>query len=228
MNEEHLPKHICSRCNSDLNHSMSFRERCIETQKVLLDGKPEKASSLIQLNDEESTISLQIEQKCENALPYHIIQDPNIKQITKGDVVRNRIQRRQLPSYTVRDKACIENCNTKTRSKSQKRNTKIVESVRNESLEREPVRTTSHPPADKIFICDKCGRCFTDSSNLKVHLLRHSGVKDFECNECDAKYFTQHLLNLHIRVRHQGEMPYVCKYCGERFFTSTARCRHER
>lgn len=212
MNEQHLPNHICSRCYSDLKHSMSFRERCIETQKLLLDGKPEKPSSLVQLNDEESMISFQIEQQCENALPYHIIRDP----------------RQQFPSYTVRDETCIENCNTKTKRKSQKRKTKVVELVRNESLEREVVRKKKHLLADKIFICDKCGRCFTDSSNLKVHLLRHSGVKDFECKECNAKYFTQHLLNLHIRVRHQGEMPYVCKYCGERFFTSTARCRHER
>ncbi|XP_017868046.1 PREDICTED: zinc finger protein 62 homolog [Drosophila arizonae] len=89
-------------------------------------------------------------------------------------------------------------------------------------------RKVKQREASKTYVCDQCGRCFTDASNLKVHILRHTGVKNFECPECDSKYFTRHLLNLHIRVRHQGEMPYACKYCDQRFFTSTTRCRHER
>ncbi|XP_030374670.1 zinc finger protein 235-like isoform X2 [Scaptodrosophila lebanonensis] len=80
----------------------------------------------------------------------------------------------------------------------------------------------------RSYVCDQCGRTFSDGSNLKVHLLRHTGVKNFECEQCGNKYFTHHLLNLHIRVRHKGEMPYACKFCDQRFYTSTSRCRHER
>ncbi|EDW84157.2 uncharacterized protein Dwil_GK13294 [Drosophila willistoni] len=78
------------------------------------------------------------------------------------------------------------------------------------------------------LVCDKCGKCFKDPSNLKLHLVRHTGVKNFECALCGEKFFSQHLLNLHDRVRHQGERPYKCKFCGLQFLTSTARCRHER
>ncbi|XP_034484985.1 transcription factor Ouib-like isoform X3 [Drosophila innubila] len=89
-------------------------------------------------------------------------------------------------------------------------------------------RVRKRPTGTKKYICDQCGRGFADSSNFKVHVLRHTGVKDFKCSECDSKYFTRHLLHLHIRVRHLGERPYACKYCDQRFFTSTARCRHEK
>ncbi|KAM8703760.1 hypothetical protein ACLKA7_008397 [Drosophila subpalustris] len=61
----------------------------------------------------------------------------------------------------------------------------------------------------KKYVCHHCGRCFADSSNFKVHILRHTGIKDFKCTECGAKFFTRHLLHLHTRVRHLGEKPYA-------------------
>lgn len=181
-----------------------------------------------------------------NVLPYHIIRESNIDQIiTRGAVARNRLliyqptkhskinnRKQKLLSVrsheSVRDEEFTDNCITITKDNGRKRNTNFIQLAKNELVENGVVKSKRLPTTNKTFVCDKCGRRFTDSSNLKVHLLRHSGVKDFECKECDAKYFTQHLLNLHIRVRHQGEMPYACKYCGEHFFTSTARCRHER
>ncbi|XP_022218550.2 zinc finger protein 226-like isoform X2 [Drosophila obscura] len=78
------------------------------------------------------------------------------------------------------------------------------------------------------FYCDQCGKWFQDKSNLNVHLTRHTGVKQFECEECGRKEFTMHLLSLHIRVKHKGELPYSCKYCGQRFDNCIKRLRHER
>ncbi|XP_026849040.1 transcription factor Ouib-like [Drosophila persimilis] len=78
------------------------------------------------------------------------------------------------------------------------------------------------------FCCDQCGKWFKDKSNLNVHLTRHTGVKQFECEECGRKEFTMHLLSLHIRVKHKGELPYTCKYCGQRFDNCIKRLRHER
>lgn len=236
-----MPNHICSRCNSDLNHSIAFRERCIETQQ-LLSAKRKKSSSLDLINDEEeSPNSSQMKQKYENVLPYHIIREPNINQmitiggaashqLTKYSKINNIIQKSTIllrSDESVIDEKFSKNC-YRRRNVNSRKCKKNIALVRNELVENEVVKSRRLPPTEKTFVCDKCGRCFTDSSNLKVHLLRHTGVKNFECRECEAKYFTQHLLNLHIRVRHQGEMPYACKYCDERFFTSTARCRHER
>ncbi|XP_030374673.1 zinc finger protein 700-like [Scaptodrosophila lebanonensis] len=77
-------------------------------------------------------------------------------------------------------------------------------------------------------VCDQCGRHFTDQSNFKLHMLRHTGVKNYECTECGKKYYTEHLLSLHVRISHKGEKPYVCKHCGRAFHNSTSRSMHER
>ncbi|XP_026849033.1 transcription factor Ouib-like [Drosophila persimilis] len=78
------------------------------------------------------------------------------------------------------------------------------------------------------YYCDQCGKWFKDKCNLNVHLKRHTGVKQFECEECGRKELTMHLLSLHIRVKHKGELPYTCKYCGQRFDNCIKRLNHER
>ncbi|KAH8349168.1 hypothetical protein KR084_011006 [Drosophila pseudotakahashii] len=80
----------------------------------------------------------------------------------------------------------------------------------------------------RLYFCDQCGRSFSEKGNFNVHLKRHTGTKEFQCTECDRKEFTQHLLNLHVRIRHRGELPYVCKYCGQRFHNCLKRLTHER
>ncbi|XP_030563912.1 oocyte zinc finger protein XlCOF8.4 [Drosophila novamexicana] len=77
-------------------------------------------------------------------------------------------------------------------------------------------------------ICDQCGRHFTDQSNFKLHMLRHTGVKNFKCKECSRLFYTEHLLQLHERTVHRGERPYACKYCDKTFNSSTTRVIHER
>ncbi|XP_001359298.3 zinc finger protein 239 [Drosophila pseudoobscura] len=77
-------------------------------------------------------------------------------------------------------------------------------------------------------VCEQCGRHFTDQSNFKLHMLRHTGIKNFACQDCGKKYYTDHLLSLHQRIVHRGEKPYTCKYCGKSFHNSTTRVIHER
>ncbi|XP_064550431.1 zinc finger protein 98-like [Drosophila montana] len=84
------------------------------------------------------------------------------------------------------------------------------------------------PPGDpKVYICDLCGHQSTSPKNLDIHILRHKGEKNFECEECGAKHYSKYLLQLHIRVKHQGEMPFVCRYCDQRFYSGSTRTRHE-
>ncbi|EDW81321.1 uncharacterized protein Dwil_GK11090 [Drosophila willistoni] len=77
-------------------------------------------------------------------------------------------------------------------------------------------------------VCEQCGRHFTDQSNFKLHMLRHTGVKNFACPECGKSFYTEPLMTLHVRIVHNREKPYVCKYCGKSFHNSTSRIIHER
>lgn len=75
-------------------------------------------------------------------------------------------------------------------------------------------------------ICEHCGRQFKDSSNLNVHLLRHTGTKNYECSQCNEKCYTLHLLRRH-QLKHT-EGPYECTFCGLQYSTKSSRVRHER
>eukprot|EP00099_Drosophila_melanogaster_P002038 NP_001097748.1 uncharacterized protein Dmel_CG4820 [Drosophila melanogaster] len=81
-------------------------------------------------------------------------------------------------------------------------------------------------PSAKPCICEHCGRQFKDTSNLHVHLLRHTGTKPFECDQCHQKCYTLHLLRRH-QLKHT-EGPYACTFCGLEYSTNSSRVRHER
>ncbi|GFR86654.1 zinc finger protein 287 [Elysia marginata] len=80
---------------------------------------------------------------------------------------------------------------------------------------------------EKPFLCDVCGKGFTQNSHLTDHKRTHSGEKPYKCNVC-GKGFTQssHLTD-HKRT-HSGEKPYKCKVCGKGFSQSSHLSRHER
>ncbi|XP_022190029.2 uncharacterized protein LOC111048449 [Nilaparvata lugens] len=77
--------------------------------------------------------------------------------------------------------------------------------------------------------CDKCGKLFQNKSNLKIHMLTHSGIKPFKCqqNGCLAAFTTKQCLQLHYKKVHgyaDNKMPTIERsvaytfdaYAGER------------
>lgn len=52
--------------------------------------------------------------------------------------------------------------------------------------------------------CDRCGKMFQNKSNLKIHMLTHSGVKPFRCREngCTAAFTTKQCLQFHYKKVH--------------------------
>lgn len=77
----------------------------------------------------------------------------------------------------------------------------------------------------KPHTCKFCNKQFTAPSYLKVHMVKHTGEKNFKCDICNRKFVSKEALLYHTR-RHTGEKPYSCTMCDERFVNSSARAEH--
>jgi uncharacterized Zn-finger protein len=77
--------------------------------------------------------------------------------------------------------------------------------VKSSTLRRGGSHQTSTRP--RQFLCEVCGKSYTQSSHLWQHLRFHQGVKPFECNVdgCDRKFTIRPDLNDHVRKCHTGE-----------------------
>ncbi|KAL4718635.1 hypothetical protein ACJJTC_015313, partial [Scirpophaga incertulas] len=81
--------------------------------------------------------------------------------------------------------------------------------------------------AERPFICDLCGKGYTQKITLKLHIKRHAGILDYTCNYCGKKVFELGALRRHERT-HTGAKPYECSFCHKGFSDPSALMRHER
>lgn len=71
-----------------------------------------------------------------------------------------------------------------------------------------------HSRNSAVVSCPRCQKLFQNRSNLKIHMLTHSGVRPFKCMEgaCTAAFTTKQCLQFHYKKVHnftQEQMPKI-------------------
>ncbi|NWS43329.1 ZBT11 protein, partial [Probosciger aterrimus] len=94
------------------------------------------------------------------------------------------------------------------------------------------------------FICDICGRTLPKLYSLRIHMLKHTGVKphackhglkmhlalhevqkQFKCDLCEKSFVTKRSLQEHMSI-HTGESKYLCSICGKSFHRASGLSKH--
>ncbi|XP_017016822.1 transcription factor Ouib [Drosophila kikkawai] len=240
-----MPTRICMSCQLDLKEAIAFRERCIRLNKFWFEERD--------INEELETAGKEADfemlprdapqgRRKEDAITYEVsteILDPLMNEETIKVEKESLLSEAEPVDSGNQQLLGVEELSypetRKKRGRPPKRQSEslVIKPSRKKS-EKEATRRKwarakrIHAREEGLYFCDQCGKSFSEKGNFNVHLTRHTGLKQFECEECGRKEFTLHLLKLHVRIKHRGELPYVCKYCGQRFDNCIKRLRHER
>ncbi|RKP28729.1 hypothetical protein METBISCDRAFT_1429, partial [Metschnikowia bicuspidata] len=68
----------------------------------------------------------------------------------------------------------------------------------------------------KALQCSYCGKVFTRSTHLEVHVRSHIGYKPYQCSVCLKRFTQGSNLQTHKRL-HTGTKPFSCSVCNRSF-----------
>ncbi|XP_060656944.1 zinc finger protein OZF-like [Drosophila nasuta] len=77
-------------------------------------------------------------------------------------------------------------------------------------------RFTHKDKSELPYVCEDagCGRRFSSKQLLKVHMMRHAGIKNYRCTYCGVEKTTRTELKIHLNY-HTLERTYCCRICSK-------------
>ncbi|GIY09130.1 hypothetical protein CDAR_534971 [Caerostris darwini] len=69
---------------------------------------------------------------------------------------------------------------------------------------------------DKRYLCPVCDYSSLALTNVKRHVLTHTGVYPYKCTLCGKGFRQKRDLDSH-RMKHSGERPFKCHVCPKSF-----------
>ncbi|EDW69674.1 gastrula zinc finger protein XlCGF46.1 [Drosophila virilis] len=77
-------------------------------------------------------------------------------------------------------------------------------------------RFTHKDKSELPYVCEEadCGQRFSSKQLLKVHMMRHAGIKNYSCTYCGVQKTTRTELKIHLNY-HTLERTYCCRICSK-------------
>ena len=79
----------------------------------------------------------------------------------------------------------------------------------------------------KPYKCDICDKAFVYHKSLKEHKFMHDSIRRFTCVFCDKAFRQRTTLHIHLKT-HKTVKDHICPVCGRGFAQKQAMERHER
>ncbi|EDW69671.2 gastrula zinc finger protein XlCGF46.1 [Drosophila virilis] len=90
-------------------------------------------------------------------------------------------------------------------------------------------RFTHKDKLEQPFACEEpdCERRFATKQLLKIHMMRHAGIKNYTCSYCGVQKTTRTELKIHLNY-HTLERTYCCRLCSKVCYSSSNLNKHMR
>ena len=85
--------------------------------------------------------------------------------------------------------------------------------------------TKTHSIREKKYKCPNCTKLFLTKSEVKVHIMVHTGEKPYKCPDCENTFKVKGELKSHKQI-HIDEKPNICAGCQMPFKTLARMNRH--